>query len=292
MLKKVPAAIVAVAILMTIPTVASWLHSESSVALVLTPGTAEVGVRSSEERVEFWLGRIQNDGDYLNRVRAAAALHEIARQTGDPDHLSATIAMADAALAANPASDDARIVRGAALNSDHRFGDALAEMVPVLERQPDSFRAHAIAGDARLELGEHDAARRHYDRLSAIQPGAPAVLSRLAELAWDTGRSTSALDLGTRALVRANDSALPPGELSFYAIRLARFRLETGDADGALELATAALDIAGHIPAVHSTLGLIHQAEGRTHLAIRSFEAAVEITPLPEAVAGLAELTN
>ena len=200
--------------------------------------------------------------------------------------------MADEALIANPSSDDARIVRAAALNSDHRFEEALSEIEPVLDRRPASFRAHAIAGDARLELGHHDAARGHFDRLSALQPGSAAVLSRRAELAWDTDDRETALDLGTRALRRANAATLPAGELSFYAIRLSRFRLDTGDADTALELAEAALAIAPHVPAVHSTLGLIHQEAGRTSLAIGSYERAIAITPLPEAVTGLAELID
>ena len=69
--RKLPAALVIVSVLLTIPSLASWIRPAPADAIVLTPGGAEMGVRSTEERVEFWLDRIETGADHLNRVHAA-----------------------------------------------------------------------------------------------------------------------------------------------------------------------------------------------------------------------------
>ncbi len=287
---KIPIAMIIAALLIAIPGVARLVTSEATAAPLLTPGTADVGQRDAAERVAFWRDRIAGKSDHINRVHAGVALLELARQTAQPDSYAAALTMADDALRANPSSVDARVLRAAALSSDHRFDEALADAALALDADPDNFQAHAVAGDALLELGRYPESALHLDTLAADQPQAPAVLARQAEFAWDTGDSLSALSYGKQALARANEAALSPGELSFYAIRLARFHLDTGDVEAASALAHAALDIAPDIPAVHSTLGFVYQTEGDTLEAIEAFERSVAIVPLREALTALVEL--
>lgn len=289
MTRKLPAAFLIAALLIAIPGLLSSIGSGST-AVALTPGVADTGQLGVEERVAFWSERIAGPGDHLNRVQAAVAMQEAARQSGDPADLAAALAMAEAAIGANPSSLDARTARAAILASDHRFDEALVEVGVVLAADPDAFQARAVGADASLELGRYDDARHHLDALVATQPDAPAVLARQAEYAWDTDDPASALAFGRQALDRANEAAFSPGELSFYAIRLARFHLDTGDVDEAEALATAALEIAPHVPAVHSTVGFVRQAQGDVDAAIHAFEQAIAITPLREALVELEAL--
>ena len=289
MQRKLPAAMVLVALLLAIPGVWTVLsRGDDPATISLTPGND--GVRSAADRAEFWAARIDGSTDWLNRVHAGAAQLEAARQSGDPADYEAALAFADAALAANPTSTDARSLRAATLASDHRFDEALTDARTVLATDGSSFQAHAVAGDALLELGRYDEADDHLDALVRLQPQAPAVLSRLAEFAWDTDDTIGALTYGEQALVRANESGLSSGELSFYAIRLARFQLDTGDVAGAAALADEALRIAPDVPAVHSTVGFVRLAQGHTAEAQAAFEAAVAITPLREALVELVAL--
>lgn len=283
MLRKLPAAMVLVAILLAIPGVWTLLtRDDAPVAIALRPGND--GARSAADRAVFWEDRISGPTDWLNRVHAGAAQLEAARQSGDPADYDAALAFADTALVANPTSTDARALRAATLASAHRFDEALSDARTVLAQDASSFQAHAVAGDALLELGRYDEADDHLDALVRLEPQAPAVLSRLAEFAWDTDDAVGALIYGEQALVRANEAGLSSGELSFYAIRLARFRLDTGDVGGAASLAEEALRIAPEVPAVHSTVGFVRLAEGRSDEAREAFEAAVAITPLREAL--------
>ena len=289
MLRKLPVGMVLAALLLAIPGVWALLsRDDTSPAVSLTPGNDQV--LAAIDRVAFWEDRITGSSDWLNRVHAGAAQLEAARQSGDPAAYDAALAFADAALAANPTSDDARVLRAATLASAHRFDEALIDARAVLESDDTSFQAHAVAGDALLELGRYDEADDHLDALVRLQPQAPAVLSRLAEFAWDTDDSTGALSYGEQALARANEAGLSSGELSFYAIRLARFHLDAGDLDRAATLAEEALHIAPEVPAVHSTVGFVRLAEGRTDDARAAFEAAVAITPLREALVELVAL--
>ncbi|MEM7285719.1 MAG: tetratricopeptide repeat protein [Actinomycetota bacterium] len=290
MLRKLPAAMVIAALLLAIPGIWALVSTgdDAPPTIALTP--AVDGVRSADARAAFWQDRIAGPTDWLNRVHAGAAQLEAARQSGDPADYEAALAFADAALLANPTSDDARTLRAATLSSAHRFDEALTEARTVLASDANAFQAHAVAGDALLELGRYDEADNHLDALVRLQPQAPAVLSRLAEFAWDTDDTTGALSYGEQALLRANEAGLSSGELSFYAIRLARFRLDTGDLTGAADLAAEALRIAPEVPAVHSTVGFVRLAEGRSAEAIDAFEAAVAITPLREALVELVTL--
>lgn len=289
MLRKLPVAMVIAALLLAIPGVFALLsRDDAAAAITLTP--VDDDVRSAADRAAFFEDRIAGPADWLNRVHAGAAQLEAARQSGDPADYDAALALADAALAANPTSTDARVLRAATLASAHRFDEALADARTVLDQHPTSFQAHAVAGDSLLELGLYDEADDHLDALVRLQPQAPAVLSRLAEFSWDTDDATSALTYGEQALHRANESGFGSGELSFYAIRLARFRLDTGDVPGAAELAAEALRIAPEVPAVHSTVGFVALADGRPDDALEAFEAAVEITPLREALIELIAL--
>ena len=290
MSRKLPVAMLIAALLLAIPGVWALVSSDDAAgALTLTPATND-GVRSAADRASFWEDRIDGPSDWLNRVHAGAAQLEAARQSGDPADYDAALALADAALVANPTSTDALALRAATLSSAHRFDEALADARAALDQDPTSFQAHAVAGDALLELGLYDDAADHLDALVRLQPQAPAVLSRLAEFSWDTDDAIGALTYGEQALQRANEAGLSSGELSFYAIRLARFRLDTGDIAGASALADEALRIAPEVPAVHSTVGFVRLAEGRTDDALVAFEAAVEITPLREALIELVAL--
>ncbi len=290
MLRKLPAAMVLAALLLAIPGVWALMSRDDTApaTISLTPGNDRV--RSAVDRVAFWEDRIDGSADWLNRVHAGAAQLEAARQSGDPAAYDDALAFANAALDANPTSTDARVLRAATLASAHRFDEALTDARTVLDQDGASFQAHAVAGDALLELGRYDEADDHLDALVRLQPQAPAVLSRLAEFAWDTDDAIGALSYGEQALARANEAGLSSGELSFYAIRLARFRLDTGDIGGASALADEALRIAPEVPAVHSTVGFVRLAEGRSDDAAAAFEAAVAITPLREALVELVAL--
>lgn len=288
--RKIPAAVLAAALLLAIPGVWSLMRTDAAAASPLTPGSATSGLLATQDRVDFWRDRIAAPSDYLNRVHAGVALLELARQSGDSAVYALALNMADEALQANPSSVDARVLRAASLAAAHRFDEALEDAQLALRDQRESFQAHSVAGDALLELQRYAEAQVHLDALVAAQPQAPAVLARLAEFAWDTGDPRGAVSYGERALARANDAGLSAGELSFYAIRLARFRLDTGDAGGARELADAALEIAPEVPAVQSTLGLVHQATGDLEAAVEAFESAVELSPLREALTALVEI--
>ncbi len=289
MTRKLPIALFIAALLIAIPGVWSIVNDEPAAAdPILTPGPDDV--RSAAERAAFWEGRIAGETDWLNRVQAGAAMLEAARQSGDKTTYDDALAMADAALVANPSSVDARALRAATLSSAHRFDEALIDARLVLDVDPDSFQAHAVAGDALLELGRYDEADDHLDALLRVAPESPAVLARLAEFAWDTDDQQGALTHSEHALRRANEAGLSPGELSYYAIRLARMRIDTGDLAGAEQLAEAALQIAPEVPAVHSTVGFVRLAQDRDDDAIRAFEEALTLTPLREAVAELVPL--
>jgi tetratricopeptide (TPR) repeat protein len=98
------------------------------------------------------LQRVNNDG------RAAIAAEE---------HLRAF-------LARTPGHYDARRMLAAALLSQHRFGDAIAEANRAMAIDPRDAWNYGAAGDGYLELGDYQRAFEAFDRMGQLQPGPPA----------------------------------------------------------------------------------------------------------------------
>jgi tetratricopeptide (TPR) repeat protein len=253
------------------------------------PVRESMGLASPDERVAFWEPRVAADpGDFLSALHLADAYVDRARSTADLADLQraeATLAQAEAS-APDPLLVMPRQAQIAFALHDFMGAAALAD--EVLASAPGDLTALAVAGDARLEMGDLDGARERYDHLATLAPSAP-VWSRMARLAFIEAETTLALALVQRAIGDAEANAFTD-DAAFYRYQLGELLRATGDLDGALAAYESALNALPGYTAATFGLALTREGQGRRSEAIALLEAATAIQPTPEAVAALGDL--
>ena len=164
-----------------------------------------------------------------------------AARDGDDHHLYERAEQCALEIASlEPGSHPAALLRGNALQGQHRFRDARRIAERLVEERG---LAHdwALLGDAAMEEGDLALAERAYQRMVDLRPDASAY-SRVAhfrELVGDTAGARDLMRWAARAV-----SPRTPDDFAWVWSRLALYELALGNADAALEIAERAVAVA------------------------------------------------
>ena len=216
-------------------------------------------------------------------LRLAAALSERARATlstalyAPVEHLYLQAYKLDSTNAA--ALTGLAWAAGAA----HRFDDSIAWATLALSRDADQPDAHALLGDAALELGRYENAREHYEKLEALRPGLPAY-ARLAQLLYQQGDAPGALTLMRRALDTSSGS---PAASAWCAAALATLQVREGAAPLALALLKPWVEKHPQDVTLLNALGATYIALDEDALALATYEHSAELQPQQATLAAL-----
>jgi tetratricopeptide (TPR) repeat protein len=276
--------------LLAAPPAADAPAPAASTPVVAAPGDVPVapapatsaeleGIRAD---IDFWAVRLEaNPADIVAAVKLAEVRVAEARVTGDVTAYLRAEAAADAALAAQPAYLPAREARATILVALHRFDEARGLGVEILERDPASATALGVLGDASLELGDLDAARRAYALLTVGADGSAARV-RTGRLAFLTGDPATAVAETRAAATAAADEGLEGDGLAFHHVTLGELLRATGDATGARSAYEAALVARPGHPAALVGMARLDAYAGDLDAAIRRLDAAIAALPSPE----------
>jgi tetratricopeptide (TPR) repeat protein len=137
------------------------------------------------EALDRWIRDAPRDGVPL------LAYNQIADQTGG--NVWVQIKYERAALARDPALDQARLSLAKHLLSVHRLDEAAAEFAAFLARRPDDPAGHLGAGNVAQLRGDDAAAQVHFDRVLALYPRDPVAMRERAALDLRYGRPALAV---------------------------------------------------------------------------------------------------
>lgn len=240
------------------------------------------------ERIAFWTERVRaRPDDFLSLVQLATVHAERARATADLAAYDQALQLIERAIVVVPDYPPTIRARAAVRFAIHDFTGAAADAATVLAAAPADAAALGVLGDARLELGELEAARTAYDGLARVAPG-PWLDVRLARLAYAVGDPRGALDLARRA--RAAAVRDDPADAPFYAYAEGEFARLAGDGATARAAFEAALAARPDDLAALVGLARVDAFDGRTAAAIAGLERAAAIAPQPETLALLGDL--
>jgi tetratricopeptide (TPR) repeat protein len=220
-------------------------------------------------------------------VELAAAFMRKARETGDPDYYARASAALDRAVALDPGHYGALRARAWVLLGKHEFGAALRAARTARRTEPRDWWNYGNLADACVELGRYDDAVRATTRMMALRPGLP-VYTRVAALRALTGDRRGAIEALELALSTAD-----PGDAEQRAWILTYLGHEhwalgeLSEADARYEAALAVF------PDYHLALpGLarVRAAEGASAEAVRLYERALAVAPLPTTAGALGDL--
>jgi tetratricopeptide (TPR) repeat protein len=212
------------------------------------------------------------------------------RLTGDVGTYAQAEEALTRALAIYPEDREARVLLASVRFTTHDFAGAHRLAEGLLEEDPGDLGALAVAGDARLELGDYAGAAAAYDDLARLLPGAAAVDVRRARLAALLGDVGEARRLATSAERSAQASGLEGSDLSWYRSFRARLELDAGRYDVATQLYRSAVRTAPEYHLPRAGLGTALAAAGDFEQAIAQYRRAAELLPDPSYLAALGDL--
>jgi len=171
-------------------------------------------------------------------------------------------------------------------NSRHDFAAGEGWARAALSLESHLPEAHALLGDAAVELGDYDAAFEHCQAALDQRPDLSSY-ARSAHLLWLTGDARRAKAL----LYRAIQAGGPHEENTAWCrAELALVMFNQGSLVPAEKQIEQALERAPHNPHVLTVMGRIKAAQADYPRAIRLYEQANAVAPQHAALAALADL--
>jgi tetratricopeptide (TPR) repeat protein len=218
-------------------------------------------------------------------AQAHAALAQ-ARETGDPSWLTRADDAARAALADDPRDFTAMDALGSLALTRHRFAEALSWARRSLAVAPGRVDPVAIAGDAQVELGRYPQGFAAVQRRLELRPDLPSYsrASYARELQGDRTGAIRLMDLAVGA------GALGGPDRAFAQVQLGLLRFGQGDLAGAERDMRAALAERPDDAPATAGLARVLAARGDLEAAAGLYSRAIDLLPLPEYPAALADV--
>jgi tetratricopeptide (TPR) repeat protein len=212
------------------------------------------------------------------------------RLTGDVATYARAEEALDRALEISPDDREAQALLASVRFTSHDFPGALRLAAGLLAGDPSDLGALAVAGDARLELGDYAGATAAYDELARLLPDSASVTVRRARLAQLLGQVPEARRLAAVAEAAAVRAGLDGADLSWYRSFRASMELESGRYSAAVDLYRSGVRVAPDYHLARAGLGRALAASGRLTMAIRHYRRAIELLPDPGYLAALGDL--
>jgi tetratricopeptide (TPR) repeat protein len=276
------------------PTIAPVAFSPVPAALFIPHATGtERVIQSMQSRVQ------SNPKDPAAYSALGAAFFQRARETGDVEDFQ----LAEQALNKSLDLNNADFSADAAYSSmaevcmgEHRFSDAITYAQKALALGSGDLSSFAIVGDANADMGEYERAAVAYSRLdisgdSASQPRNVYVRdSRTSYLKFVSGDTAGAIRLMQSAVAAGTEARLPAENLAWLYYELGEYEFQAGDVAAANNAYLAALNVHPGDYRALAGLGKLRGNQGRYAEAIKLYQGAIAVVPMPIYVAELGDL--
>jgi tetratricopeptide (TPR) repeat protein len=254
----------------------------------------------TERVIQTMQSRVQrNPKDPAAYSALGAAFFQRARETGDVEDFQ----LAEQALNKSLDLNNADFSADAAYSSmaevcmgEHRFSDAITYAQKALALGSGDLSSFAIVGDANADMGEYERAAVAYSRLdisgdSASQPRSVYVRdSRTSYLKFVSGDTAGAIHLMQSAVAAGTEARLPAENLAWLYYELGEYEFQAGDVNAANNAYLAALNIHPGDYRALAGLGKLRGNQGRYAEAIKLYQGAIAVVPMPIYVAELGDL--
>lgn len=230
-------------------------------------------LEASPDDAELWAGL----GD---------ALMQKARETADAGYYTHAERAYRTALGVAPALPDALVGMAWVAGGQHEFERSIEWATKAAAARPDDPNPHALLGDAKVEMGDYEAAGKHYQAMLDLRPD-QASYCRGAQWLFATGDTRKALWLMRKAV----ESGGRYTENSAWCIaQMALMHFHTGALLPAEQQVTAALEKAPSNYHLLTVAGRLKTARGQHAAAIALYQKAAAVAPQHDTLVALADL--
>jgi tetratricopeptide (TPR) repeat protein len=214
------------------------------------------------------------------------ALMQKVRESMDVQYYGHAQAAFQRALALNRTDAQAMLGLSWVYSGRHEFEQSVDWAEKALESDPDDAEAYGLLGDAAVEMGDYDAAFRHYQRMLDLRPDL-ASYSRGAHLLFLTGDTRKALWLMQKAIATGSPHA---ENTAWCRAQLALMQWKIGALLPAEQTLDAGLRIAAGNYHLLAAMGRIKTAKKDYEAAIEYYKKAIAVAPQYDVVAALGDV--
>jgi tetratricopeptide (TPR) repeat protein len=274
--------------------VSAVLFSPVPAALLIPqPTGTERIIRNMQSRVQ------SNPKDPAAYSALGAAFFQQARETGDVEDFQLAEQSLNKSLdlvSADFSADAALSTMAEVCMGEHRFSDAITYAQKALSLGSGDLSSFAIVGDANADMGEYERAAVAYSRLdisgeAAAEPRNVYVRdSRTSYLKFVSGDTPGAIRLMQSAVTAGTEARLPAENLAWLYFELGEYEFQAGDAAAANAAYLNALNIHPGDYRALAGLGKLRGNQGRYAEAIKLYQSAIAVVPMPMYVAELGDL--
>jgi tetratricopeptide (TPR) repeat protein len=244
--------------------------------------------------------RVQNNPkDPAAYSALGAAFFQRARETGDVEDFQQAEQALNRSLDLNSADFSAATAYSTMAEvcmGEHRFNDAVTYAQKALSLGSGDLSPFAIVGDANADMGEYERSAIAYSRLdvsgeSAANPHNVYVRdSRTSYLKFVSGDTRGAIRLMQSAVAAGTEARLPAENLAWLYYELGEYESQAGDVSAANSAYLTALTIHPGDYRAMAGLGKLRGSQGRYAEAIKLYQSAVAVVPMPMYVAELGDI--
>jgi tetratricopeptide (TPR) repeat protein len=226
--------------------------------------------------------------DQETLLRLTEALLRLQRVNQDERSGEAAVRHLERFLDRHPDHYEVQRLRGAALASQHRFGEAIAQANALIARDPRDAVAHGIAGDAYLELGDYERGFAAFEAMGRLKPGPPAY-GRIAYALELKGDLPGAIEY----MQRAADGTTPNDAESqaWYFSQLGMLWLQLGKHASATREFERAIATFAMYPLAIEGLAGVRVAAGDLRAARKLLQEQFARTPVTHLAAAIGDLS-
>ena len=272
----------------------SWRYTASRGTTILPSGAdnllADTSSRmnaSTDQQIQSLQDQLKKDSnDWQAYSQLGLAYIQKARETGDPSYYQKTEEALDRSISLQPDDYVSISAMGALALARHEFLSALDWGERARKLNPDRTYAYGVIADAQIELGRYPDAVETLQTMVDLRPDMSS-FSRISYIRELHGDLPGALDMMQRAV----DSGLPNAEnTAWVRTQLGNLYFNSGDLDQAeIEYELTLQNRPDYVYAL-AGLGRVHAARGDMKEAIKLFNQASTIIPIPEFVITLGDL--
>jgi tetratricopeptide (TPR) repeat protein len=231
----------------------------------------------------------RNPRDGRAYFRLGDAYVQKARASGDAAYFERAEEALQRALAIEPQYADAARHLAFVLYSRHDFAGAAREAQRALAINERDAHAWGVLGDAFLEVGRYDEAKRAYERMLALSEDLHA-LGRRAGLRSVLGDPKGAIDDLTRAIAEGQMAGRPRESVAWAQWQLGNEYFAVGDLTSAEASYARALTTLPDYYRATAGLAQVRAAQKQFEAAIELYRRSLAVIPLPETAAALGDL--
>jgi tetratricopeptide (TPR) repeat protein len=255
--------------------------------------------KETDGRIQFLQTRVAADPDsYMNYNRLASAYLQKARESGDLTYYDLAEQAVHKSLELESSHSEAASTFDLLSTVDfskHNFKQAIEAAEKALKLDSRELGAAVSAGDACVEMGDYEKARKYYSELDTSRHSQRASvlylkLTRQAGFALGLANLPDAVLPLQEAVKISNGTHLPAENVAWTHFTLGETYLQLGNFINAEKAFNASLESFPGYHRAYAGMAQLRAAQKRYNEAIGFYQKAISVIPLPVYAAALGDV--